>query len=141
MLRRYKGNLPTYTNETLMFPGVHIQSVRVDKLVTYFDNFKSMLNNGLPIRSQQEAESMLILARQPRLNHKPFTYYIDVVSDTAVTGTVRIFLGPKYDSHGVEIELGDNYQNFMELDQFTVNRTYSDTLPFSSDCLAFCNIQ
>nr|XP_031829749.1 hexamerin-like [Nomia melanderi] len=118
---KYKENLPTYTNKTLMFPGVHIQSMRVDKLVTYFDTFKSMLNNGVPIRSQKEAESMLLLARQQRLNHKPFTYHIDVVSDKAVKGMVRIFLGPKYDSNGHELQLEDNYMDFMELDQFSVD--------------------
>ncbi|KZC07220.1 Hexamerin [Dufourea novaeangliae] len=118
---RYKENLPKYTREKLLFTGVEIQSVSVDKMMTYFDTFETMLNNGLSIRNQKEAEGMLIMARQHRLNHKPFTYNIVLNSKITTQATVRIFMGPKFDVHGNVLELENNYMNFLELDQFMVN--------------------
>lgn len=114
--------MPSYTHEELVFPGVTIESVTVDKLMTFFDQFESLVNNAVSVRSHKEAQSMMIMARQYRLNHKPFTYHITVNSDKNVKAIVRIFLGPKYDVHGHEIDMSNNYMNFMELDQWTVNR-------------------
>lgn len=124
LLYRYKENLPKYTTEELNFPGVSIESVTVDKLITYFDHFESMLNNGVSIQSHAKAKNTMIKARQYRLNHKPFTYHIVVNSDKNVKGMVRIFLGPKYDEFGHEVDLVHNYMNFMQMDEFVVNRTY-----------------
>lgn len=121
---RYKENLPRYTTEELSFPGVTIQSVTVDKLTTYFDHFESMLNNGVSVRSHKEARNTLIKARQYRLNHKPFTYHITVNSDRDTKSIVRIFLGPNQDEFGHEVDLTTNYMNFMQMDEFLVDRTY-----------------
>lgn len=93
----------------------------VDKLITYFDKFDSMLNNGVSIRSQVEADSSITKARQQRLNHKPFTYYIKLRSDRSTKAVIRIFLGPKYDKFGNEYDLKDNYMNFVEMDQFMID--------------------
>ncbi|KAK2586861.1 hypothetical protein KPH14_009799 [Odynerus spinipes] len=120
-LIRYKENMPYYTHEEISFPGVKIESVAVDKLMTFFDHFETLLNNAISIRSHKEAQSMLIKARQHRLNHKPFTYHITVNSDKATKCMVRVFLGPKFDVHGHELDISENYMNFLELDQWIVD--------------------
>ncbi|KAI4501525.1 hypothetical protein M0802_003402 [Mischocyttarus mexicanus] len=118
----YKKNMPCYTHEELAFSGVKIESVAVDKLMTFFDQYESLLSNVASVKNHKEAQSMLIKARQYRLNHKPFTYHITVVnSDTKVKGVVRIFLGPKYDVHGTELDISENYMNFIQLDQWVVD--------------------
>ncbi|KYN01102.1 Hexamerin [Cyphomyrmex costatus] len=118
---RYKEHLPSYTHEELIFPGVTIESVTVDKLLTFFDHFESMLNNAVSIRSHKEAQSLLIKARQYRLNHKPFTYHITINSNKNVKAVVRVFLGPKHDVHGHELDMSENYMNFIEMDQWNVD--------------------
>ncbi|XP_076243329.1 hexamerin 70a [Calliopsis andreniformis] len=118
---RYKEHTPKYSKEELLCPGVKVESVTVDKLLTYFDDFDSMLNNGVSIRSQKEARASLIKARQQRLNHKPFTYHIDVNSEKNMKAIIRVFLGPKYDVHGHELDLPNNYMNFMEMDEWVVD--------------------
>lgn len=99
-----------------------VESVTVDKLMTFFDTFDSLLSNALSVRNQKEAWSMLIKARQYRLNHKPFTFHITVNSDKNVTAVIRIFIGPKYDVHGHELDMTENYMNFLEVDQWVVER-------------------
>ncbi|OAD55591.1 Arylphorin subunit beta [Eufriesea mexicana] len=118
---RYKENVPRYTTEDLSFTGVTIETVNVDELVTFFDHFESMLNNGLSIRSHREAKNLLIRTRQYRLNHKRFTYHITVNSNRNTKGMVRIFLGPKYDEFGHELDLVHNYKNFLQMDEFIVD--------------------
>lgn len=118
----YKKHMPSYSQEELGFPGVMIESVAVDKLMTFFDHFESMLSNAVSVKSHKEAQSMLIKTRQHRLNHKPFTYHITVNSDKAVKAVVRVFLGPKFNVHGHELDISENYMNFLELDQWMVER-------------------
>ncbi|KAG5332240.1 HEXA protein, partial [Acromyrmex heyeri] len=118
---RYKERLPSYTHEELLFPGVTIESVTVDKLLTFFDHFESMLNNAVSVRSHKEAQSLLIKARHSRLNHKPFTYHITINSDKNVRAVIRTFLAPKYDVHGHELDISENYMNFFEMDQWHVD--------------------
>jgi hypothetical protein len=74
------------------------------------------------VHTQKEAWSMLIKARQHRLNHKPFTFHIVVNSDKNVKAIIRIFFGPKYDVHGRESDISENRHNFVEYDQWTVDR-------------------
>lgn len=114
--------MPSYTHDELAFPGVTIESVNVDKLMTFFDTFDSLLSNAVSVRNQKEAWSMLIKARQHRLNHKPFTFHITVNSDRNVKAIIRIFMGPKYDVHGQELDMTENYMNFMNVDQWVVDR-------------------
>lgn len=122
MSRRYKEHLPSYTHNELVFPGVKIESVTVDKLMTFFDHYDSLINNAVSVYSHEKAQSMLIKARQYRLNHKPFTYHVTVNSDKNTKGVVRIFFAPKYDIHGHELDISENYMNFYEVDQWIVDR-------------------
>ncbi|XP_034944552.1 uncharacterized protein [Chelonus insularis] len=118
---KYKEHLPTYTHEELTFPGIKIDSVAVDKLLTYFEHYDSEISNGVPVSTHKDAETTSIKVRQHRLNHKPFTYHITVNSDKNVKAVVRVFLGPKFDHHGHEIDFVDNWVNFVELDQWVVD--------------------
>ncbi|XP_043278884.1 larval serum protein 1 alpha chain-like [Venturia canescens] len=120
-LLKFKANLPTYTHDQLVFPGVKIESIAVDKLTTFFDHFDSEISNALPVTSHKEAQNLNVKVRQHRLNHKPFTYHITINSDKNVKSMIRIFLGPKYDVHGHELDMTENWVNFMELDQWVVD--------------------
>ena len=120
-----------YTNYQLDFPGVKIESVVVDELVTYFETFESMISNAVAVHSHKEAQNLFIKARQQRLNHKPYSYHITVNSDKTTKGWIRVFLGPKYDVHGHEINIIDNWKNFFELDKWAVERNNLNlNLPF-----------
>jgi len=112
---------------------VRIESVDVDKLVTFFDTHDSDITNAVNVEtvhekktellkfgrvSHYEGEDIYILARQYRLNHKPFTFKLNVVSDKAVPSVVRVFIGPKYDEHGRVFDLNTNRKHFVVLDTF-----------------------
>ncbi|CAD6201491.1 GSCOCT00000291001.2-RA-CDS [Cotesia congregata] len=135
---KYKEHLPQYTHEDLAFPGVKIDSVVVDKLFTFFEPYDVLVSNGVLVSSQKDAESTVIKVRQQRLNHKPFTYHITVSSDKKVKATVRVFLGPKLNHYGHEFEFTDNWENFIELDQWI----YKEHLPqYTHEDLAFPGVK
>lgn len=89
--------------------------------MTYFDVTESIISNGVAVHNEKEAKSLLIKARQQRLNHKPYNYNITINSEKATKGWIRIFLGPKYDVHGHEIDMIDNWMNFFEMDKWVVD--------------------
>lgn len=106
---QYKSNLPEYTYTQLNYPGVKVESVSVDKLYTYFDSFDFEITNALYVNEEEfEKDSFRVIAKQYRLNHQPFNYKINVVSDKSEPVVVRVFLGPKYDEQGNEIPINDN---------------------------------
>lgn len=120
LLLVYKSNLPSYTYHDLLYPGVKIESLVIDKLITYFDYFDIDLVNAIntDFTQQSEVPSIQIKARQMRLNHKPFNYKINILSDKLTKSVIRIFLGPKYDEMGRLITINENRNNFVELDKF-----------------------
>lgn len=107
-----------YTKHDLEFPGVRIESINVDRLVTYFEWYYIDLSHAVFYDYKHETEPFSIRAKQLRLNHKPFTYTINVNSDKAVDAVVRIFIGPKYDVYGREIDINKNRLNFYIIDKF-----------------------
>ncbi|XP_055696122.1 hexamerin-1.1-like [Lutzomyia longipalpis] len=132
---QFKDKLPPYTVEELYFPGVKIEGVEVDKLVTYFDKFDADITNAVDIEVYDEklpesqlkkfgkiahyqGEDFVIKARQSRLNHLPFTVKLTVQSEKAVKSVVRIYLGPKVDEYGVVYDVNENRENFFLLDVF-----------------------
>ncbi|XP_053610745.1 basic juvenile hormone-suppressible protein 2 [Plodia interpunctella] len=117
----FKLRLPSYTKEELYFPGVKVDNVVVDKLVTYFDDYLMDMTNAVTLNEDEikkTTSDMKILVRKRRLNHNPFKITLDVVSDKTVDAVVRIFLGPKEDDLGRLIDLNNNRLNFVELDSF-----------------------
>ncbi|XP_038222428.1 basic juvenile hormone-suppressible protein 2-like [Zerene cesonia] len=117
----FKMRLPSYTREDLYFPGVKIDNVVVDKLVTYFDDYLMDMTNAVTWTDDElkKAKSdMTFLVRKRRLNHKPFKMTFDIMSDKTVDCVVRIFLGPKEDHLGRLLDINVNRVNFVELDSF-----------------------
>jgi hypothetical protein len=124
---RFKKNLPGYKREDMDFPGVRIDYVKIDKLVTFLDVFESRLNHPRVLRfneNQQELLWPIVKAQQLRLNHKPFVYQIGISSEIATKGIIRIFLGPRYDVQGNELEFAESFNDFYELDRWLVDCKY-----------------
>jgi hypothetical protein len=130
-------HLDSYTEKELGFDGVKIETVDVEKLVTYFDVFDADITNAVDVEiydekkatdfvkfgrvSEFDGHDFYVKARQYRLNHLPFKTKLTVTSDKAQKAVVKFFLGPKYDHLGHEIHLEDNFQNFIELEHFKVD--------------------
>lgn len=117
----FKKKLPCYTKEDLMFPGVKVDNVVVDKLVTYFDDYLMDMTNAVvmnDVELKKTTSDMKFFVRKRRLNHQPFKVTIDITSDKSVDCIVRLFLGPKKDYLGRLIDINQNRLNFVELDSF-----------------------
>lgn len=102
----------------LGYPGVKIENVDVGKLITYYDYFDIDLDNVVNVQVAEDGQYIDYRARQTRLNHKPFTYSIEVTSDKTTDVYVRVFLGPKYDNLGREYNINDRRHYFVEIDRF-----------------------
>lgn len=128
--QKYKNNLPKYVKADLYYPGIRVESFSVDKLLTYFERYDSDISNAVYINEQEnEKEPFQIRVRQRRLNHKPFSYQINVNSIKATDAVVRVFIGPKYDEYGRKININANRLNFVELERFfTVLKAGSNVL-------------
>lgn len=117
----FKLRLPVYTKEELYFPGVKIDNVVVDKLVTYFDDYLMDISNAVYLSEEEMRKAKSdkkFLVRKRRLNHQPFKVTMDVLSDKSVDCVVRVFLGPKKDNLERLIDINSNRLNFVELDSF-----------------------
>lgn len=133
----WQKHLPHYTWDELNFKGVKIESAEIDKLVTYFDKFDSDITNVVDVElfdekpltplqkfgriAHYDGHDFVIKARQPRLNHLPFTFKLHVSSDKAQKAVVKVFIGPKYDDYGHLFTYEENRENFYELDDFVVD--------------------
>uniref|UniRef100_A0A1A9UMY7 Uncharacterized protein n=1 Tax=Glossina austeni TaxID=7395 RepID=A0A1A9UMY7_GLOAU len=119
---QFQYYIKPYTQQELLFPGVTIKNVQVTDLVTYFDlvdfDVTNLLNDKMTFVDGQFVWDKTLLARQARLNHKPFALEITIESDKPQPVVIRTFLGPKYDEFGRTISIMENQQNFIELDQF-----------------------
>lgn len=136
----FKEKLPMYKYEEINFPGVKIEGVEVDKLVTYFDKFDADITNAVDVEVYDEktpetemkktgriahyqGEDFMIKARTTRLNTIPFTYKLKMTVEKPVKGVVRTYIGPKYDEFGMMISMNDNKENFVLLDVFPTELT------------------
>lgn len=117
----FKRKLPCYTKQDLMFPGVKIDNMAVDKLVTYFDDYMMDMTNAVVMTDAEMKKmtmDMKFFVRKRRLNHEPFKVTMDIMSDKAADCVVRMFLGPKMDHLGRLIDINKNRMNFVEIDSF-----------------------
>jgi hypothetical protein len=138
--QQYAGG---YEKKDLYFDGVKVDDVYVDRLITFFDYFYSDISNAVYVDEKEFTEhGYEVRARQYRLNHKPFNYKITVSSEKATDAFVKVFLGPKYDEYGREIDITRNWMNFYELDRFkytltagktVIERSSSDSIYYSFD--------
>ncbi|XP_077293795.1 hexamerin 70b-like [Arctopsyche grandis] len=119
---QYKKLLTPYTKEELSCPGVKIENVEVEKLITYFDHFDTEITNAVWQTKDEFAkmdDQMEIKVRQSRLNHKPYTVTVNTVSEKDMKVVVRMYVGPKFDGKGQIFNLNKNRLNFFQLEQFT----------------------
>lgn len=120
----YKSHLPHYKHSELMLPGVKIEDITFDKLVTYMDHFDWDMTNALYMTEEEFTQDTFeVHARQMRLNHKPFTMKITTTSEKDMEVMVKVFIGPKHDQHGHDLPMKDNWMNFVEMDQFHYHLT------------------
>ncbi|KAL7290239.1 hypothetical protein TKK_0015942 [Trichogramma kaykai] len=112
---RYKSHLAPYRPEDISFPGVTITSVSSNDVDTFFDDFDSLVG-----RRSCSYYNRPIFFRQKRLNHDSFRLTIKVKSDYPVLSVVRIFIGPKHNARGFEIDISEARKYFFELDAFFV---------------------
>nr|CAD7592475.1 unnamed protein product [Timema genevievae] len=102
----------------LAFPGIKVQGVEVDPLITYFDDFEINLDNVVSVNDPKDGEHVDFRVKQGRLNHKPFNYKVSVESDKEIDVLVKVFMSPKYDSYGREFDLDTKIFYTVELDRF-----------------------
>uniref|UniRef100_A0AAG5DSW4 Hexamerin A n=1 Tax=Anopheles atroparvus TaxID=41427 RepID=A0AAG5DSW4_ANOAO len=116
----FKSYLPPYTINELNFEGVEIKGVSVEKLVTFFEPFDVDISNGLGFdyAGGRSTWNFSVLARKDRLNHKPFSYVLNISSQFAGKGVVRMYMGPQMYSLG---QLQYMKKLFVEMDQYTVD--------------------
>uniref|UniRef100_A0A182J546 Hemocyanin N-terminal domain-containing protein n=1 Tax=Anopheles atroparvus TaxID=41427 RepID=A0A182J546_ANOAO len=72
--------------------------------------------NVIPMKTSGEKFfDFSVFARQKRINHKPFSYTLDVYSEAAGKGVVRVYMGPKFYDFK-QLEYLKKY--FVEVDQY-----------------------
>nr|AIO11839.1 hemocyanin-like protein [Coptotermes formosanus] len=118
LVKKYKERLPRYTHEELLLEGVTVENVEVGKLYTYMENFEVSLGSTICVAKEEDMNDVNMHVRMQRLNHKPFTYKIEVSSDKAVDAYVRVFLAPKHNHLGEEMDMNDRRHLFVEMDRF-----------------------
>lgn len=143
----YKKKLPAYTKEMLAFPGVKVERIEVDKLMTFFESFDVDITNAVNVGKAEDDKFLRIIARQPRLNHKDFNYRITLNSEQEVPGMVYVYLAPKYDLTGTrEFTLSERIEYMIQLDRFpyqlksgknTIERSSSDFSVTVEDMTSF----
>lgn len=117
----FKKMLPKYTRDDLDFPGVKVDRVTTDKLVTFMDEYDLDITNALYLDDgelKKKRSDMITVARMRRLNHQPFKISVDITSEKTVDAVVRIFIGPKYDCMGRLLSVNDKRLDMVEIDTF-----------------------
>ncbi|KAJ6638509.1 Larval serum protein 2 [Pseudolycoriella hygida] len=133
----WQKHLPQYTYDELNFKGVKIESVEIDKLITFFDKFDADITNVVDVEVFDEKQAtplykfgrlahydghdFVIKVRQDRLNHVPYTYKLYVDAKEAQKAVVKVFIGPKYNEYGHVFTYEENRENFYEVDYFVVD--------------------
>lgn len=115
--------MPCYTQDELTCPGVKFESVNIDKLVTFFDNCDTFINNALSVESFKEGMKLRVKTRRYCLNYKPFTYHFNINSDKETKVMLKIFLGPAFDDVHKEKDLSylhEYYKYFLQMDNFNI---------------------
>ncbi|XP_063595789.1 hemocyanin subunit-like [Penaeus indicus] len=124
IFKEHKDSLPPYTQEELTFVGVSVENLSVNgELETYFEDFEYNLINA--VDDTEQIEDVEISTYVPRLNHKDFSYNIDINNNKGdeALATVRIFAWPHRDNNGIEYSFDEGRWNAIELDKFWVKLT------------------
>ncbi|KAF7269759.1 hypothetical protein GWI33_017215 [Rhynchophorus ferrugineus] len=124
LFQEYKSALPRYPVAQLNNPGVTVKNIEIktqgsnqsNLLQTFWQQSDVDLSRGMDFQPRGS-----VFVRFTHLQHRPFTYTVQVQSDGAREGTCRIFLAPKFDERGNPWLFRDQRLMFIELDKFQVN--------------------
>lgn len=120
----FKNSLPQYTIKQLEYPNISITDLHVqvpnkmpNELFTFWEQSDMDLSRGLDFAPRGP-----LYIRFTHLQHEDFTYSIKVrnARKTQVSGTIRIFLLPKFDDKMVPINFEEQRKLAIELDKFKV---------------------
>merc|ERR1712121_82018 len=122
IFKEFKDRLPPYTFDDLNWEGVTIESVEIEgSLETYFEDFEFSLINA--VDDTTEIPDVDISASVKRLNHKPFSFVLNINNDNGkeVTASGRLYLCPRRDNNGVAFHPNIGRWGCIEMDKFWVN--------------------
>merc|ERR1712050_723615 len=150
IFKEFKDRLPPYTYDDLNWEGVTIESVSIEgSLETYFEDFEFSLTNA--VDDTEEIADVPISAVVKRLNHKPFSFVLNINNgkDAEVTASGRIYLCPRRDNNDVPFHPNVGRWGCIEMDKFWVNlapgantivRKASESAVTVPDSLSFDNM-
>merc|ERR1712212_1109071 len=119
IFKEHKDQLPPYTKEELSFEGVHLNDVEIEgDLETFFEDFEFDLSNA--VDHPEDIEEVPIKAYVDRLNHREFSYNIDVLNnnDHDVLTSFRVYLCPRHDNHMQSLTYESSRWHCIEMDKF-----------------------
>lgn len=124
VFQEYKQTQPPYTADELSLLSVEVLSVEVEsqnqknQLTTGWNTRDFEANRGLDFNSD-----MPVMVRLTHLDHQPFNYSIKVRNNDNLPRevTVRIFMAPKQNERGVDMNLSEQRLLWAEMDRFTHN--------------------
>merc|ERR1719370_325515 len=122
IFKEFKDRLSPYTYDELNFEGVTISDVHIEgSLETYFEDFEFSLLNA--VDDTEEIADVDISAVVKRLNHKPFSFVLNVQNDNAeqVDASGRLYLCPRRDNNGVGYHPNVGRWGCIEMDKFWVH--------------------
>jgi hypothetical protein len=123
VLLSFSRELPSYKHNELLLQGVTIADVHVDKMMTYFDlvdfDVTNLLNDNMIFEDGKFVWNKTLLARQMRLNHKPYNLEMKVNVDKPQKVIIRTFMAPDFDEFGQKINLMEHRENLIKVDAFT----------------------
>merc|ERR1712121_233200 len=121
IFKEFKDRLEPYTKEDFLWEGVDLQSIEVEgSLETYFEDFEFSLANA--VDDTEEVEDVPLTAVVKRLNHKPFSWKMQVENSkgAATVASARIFMCPRRDANGVAYHANSGRWGCIEMDKFYV---------------------
>ncbi|XP_046384944.1 phenoloxidase 2-like [Ischnura elegans] len=124
LFQMHKRTLPSYPVSKLAYDGIRMTDLEVvtkgrgkNEMMTFWQQKDIDLSRGLDFAPRGS-----VFARLTQLQHAPFTikFKVENNSNAPRTGTVRIFLAPKFDERGLPMLFRDQRLLFIELDKFEV---------------------
>nr|ACI46633.1 prophenoloxidase [Portunus trituberculatus] len=124
IFQEYKLTQPPYTAEELSLSSVEVVSVAVEsqsqknQLITGWSTRDFEASRGLDFKPDKP-----VIMRLTHLNHHPFVYNIEVINSGSLPKevTVRIFMAPKLNERGAEMNFMEQRLLWAEMDRFTHN--------------------
>ncbi|XP_045134884.1 phenoloxidase 3-like isoform X2 [Portunus trituberculatus] len=127
IFQQYKLTQPPYTAEELSLSSVEVVSVAVEcqsqknQLITGWSTRDFEASRGLDFDNNKPDKPVIMQLKH--LNHHPFVYNIEVINSSSLPKevTVRIFMAPKLNEKGAEMNFMEQRLLWAEMDRFTHN--------------------